>query len=129
MKIVDCFYQCNVLGQTFGLWQLQCHLRIFRLNSGQHVVIVADRNCEVGWFIPHKLEQLATQIVQEFELNTDRLIWIEHDLDYVNRQVGSEFSQVLFTWNQNKAFEPQWNDLDDESVAWLVKEPLQLATA
>jgi hypothetical protein len=129
MKTVDCHYQCIVLGQTISFWQLQCHLRIFRLNSGQHVVVTAERNCEVGWFIPRKIEQLATRIVEEFELNTDRLIWIEHDLDHDTRPIGSEFSQVMFQWSQNKASEPKWNPLDDESVAWLVKEPLQLVTA
>ncbi|CAN1212258.1 Thioesterase [Tumidithrix helvetica PCC 7403] len=130
MKIVDRPYQCNVLGETFGLWQLQCHLRIFRMHSGQHVVVVSDRNCEIGWFIPYKLEQLATRIVQEFQLNPDRLVWIEHDLDYANRQICTEFSQVLFQWNDGKASDPQWHAIEDESIAWLVKEqPLQLATA
>jgi hypothetical protein len=33
MKIVDQIYHCQMPGQVFGVWQLQCHLRIFQPHS------------------------------------------------------------------------------------------------
>jgi hypothetical protein len=129
MKTVDQLYQCNVLGQNAGIWTLRCHLRIVQQHSGQQIVILSDMGCETGWFIPYKLEQLATQIVQEFQLNPDRLVWIEHDLFYASRLSCTKFSQILFHWQNGRATNPQWYPLSDEWGSVSMGEMVQLATA
>ncbi|HEY9644264.1 MAG TPA: hypothetical protein V6C57_27465 [Coleofasciculaceae cyanobacterium] len=129
MKIVDQAYQCNVPGENSATWTIRCHLRIFQQHSGQQIVIMSDLGCETSWFIPYKLEQLATQIVKEFQLNPDRLVWIEHDLFYAGRSSGTKFSQVLFQWKAGKAINPQWYSLSDEWGAASIGEMLHLATA
>ncbi|KGF72208.1 hypothetical protein DO97_11195 [Neosynechococcus sphagnicola sy1] len=129
MRIVDQLYQCNVPGQDGYVWQLHCHLRIFQQHPGHKIVMVSDRGCETGWFIPYKLEQLATRIVQDFQLNPDRLTWIEHDPNDGSRQDCIEFSQVVFQWQDGKATDPQWRAIDDQLAALIIGEMLQLATA
>jgi hypothetical protein len=108
MKTVDQLYQCHIAGQNSGIWTVQCYLQIFHQQSGQQIVIVSDMSCETGWFIPYKLEQLASQILKEFQLNPDRLVWIEHDLFYAGQSSCTKFSQVLFQWKDGKATNPQW---------------------
>lgn len=66
MKIFEQFYECPVSGQRSAIWQLKCHLRIIYGQFGQQIAIVSVQNCEIGWFIPSQLEQLATHIVRIF---------------------------------------------------------------
>jgi hypothetical protein len=138
MGNIDRFYQCSVAGQGYlspqdiAIWQLRCHLRIFFLSSGEQIVLISDLGCEISWFVPHRLELLATQIVADFHLNPDRLIWIEHDpagtemLD--KTALGIELSQVIFQWQDGKATNPQWYDLSPQIIAVLRREMLQMAT-
>lgn len=132
MKIVDQFYQCSVsvpssvFPEEVMTWQLRCYVQIFFRSSGEQVVLMSDLGCEMSWFVPQRLELLATQIAKEFQLNPDRLIWIEHDpagigtLDSSN--LGTELSQVLFQWEGGKARNPQWYDLSAEMVIALKQE-------
>jgi len=137
MGNIDRFYQCSVAGQSYlspkdtTIWQLRCHLRIFFHNSGEQIVLISDLGCEISWFVPHRLELLATQIVKDLQLDADRLIWIEHDpagtemLD--KTPLGIELSQVIFQWQDGKATNPQWYDLSPELIAVLRREMLPLA--
>ncbi|MBM0743988.1 hypothetical protein JOY44_20590 [Phormidium sp. CLA17] len=126
MKIVDQSYQCVVPGQNFGTWHLRCYLQIFRSKRGQDIVVVSDMGCETGWFFPYKIEQLAIQIVQKFQLNPDRLVWIEHCPADIDRPKCSGFSQVSFQWKAGKATNPQWQAIDAELAATLKEEMTQL---
>lgn len=137
MKNVDQFYQCKVSSPSYlpekeaVTWQLRCYLQIFLDRSGEQMVLISDLGCEISWFIPHRLELLATQIVQEFGLDTDRLIWIEHNpagvgtLDSSN--LATELSQVLFHWEHGKASNPQWYDLSAEMVKTLTQKMSEAA--
>jgi hypothetical protein len=126
MKIVDQSYQCTVPGQDFGTWQLHCYLQIFHSSLGQHIVMVSDMGCETGWFFPYKIEQLANQIVQKFQLDCDRLIWIEHCPSDTSRPKYNGFSQVSFQWQAGKATNPQWHPIDEHLVEVLRQETAQV---
>lgn len=128
MKIVEQPYQCTVPGENFGIWQLQCYLQIFDAKHGQQIVIVSDMGCETGWFFPYKIEQLANKIVQKFQLERDRLIWIEHCPADTSRPKCSGFSQVSFQWHEGKAANPQWRPIDEKLAATLNEELAQLVT-
>jgi hypothetical protein len=124
MKNIDRLYQCHVIGQESALWQLQCHLRIIYQQFGQQIAIVSPQNCEIGWFIPSKTAKLATQIVREFQLNPDRLVWIEHDPNYVSRQICTEYSEVTFEWDHAIASNPQWKSVAHELIESMIGETL-----
>jgi hypothetical protein len=123
MKNINLFYQCHVTGQNSAIWQLQCHLRIIYQQFGQQIVIVSPQNCEIGWFIPSQIEKLATQIIQDFQLNPNRLTWIEHDPNYASRQICSEYSEVTFQWKQAIiATNPHWQAISNELVDSLIAD-------
>ncbi|OYQ64309.1 hypothetical protein B9G53_12265 [Pseudanabaena sp. SR411] len=123
MKNINLFYQCHVSGQDSTIWQLQCHLRIIYHQFGQQIVIVSPQNCEVGWFIPSQIEKLATQIIRDFQLNPNRLTWIEHDPNYASRQICSEYSEVTFQWKQAIiATNPHWQAISNELVDSLIAD-------
>ena len=122
MKNINLFYQCHVSGQDSTIWQLQCHLRIIYHQFGQQIVIVSPQNCEIGWFIPSQIEKLATQIIQDFQLNPNRLTWIEHDHNYDSRQICTEYSEVTFKWQQLNATNAQWHSISNELVSSLIAD-------
>lgn len=124
MKIFEQFYECHVSGQESAIWQLKCYLRIIYKPCGQQIAIASVQNCEIGWFIPKQIEQLATHIVRVFYLNPERLTWIECDPHHASRPINTEYSEVAFEWHQGIATKPKWKALSNESVASLVTETL-----
>ena len=122
MKVFEQFYECPVTGHESAIWQLKCHLRIIYQQFGQQIVIVSVQNCEVGWFIPSQLEQLATHIVRTFQLDPDRLLWIERDPHYASRPINTEYSEISFDWHQGIATNPQWKAIANASVESLSDE-------
>ena len=124
MKDIDRLYQCHVVGQESSLWQLQCHLRIIYQQFGQQIAIVSPQNCEIGWFITSKTAKLATQIVREFQLNPERIVWIEQDPNYARRAICSEYSEVTFDWNHAIASNPQWQSISNEDLEFMISGKL-----
>ena len=120
MKNFDLFYQCHVHGQDSAIWQLKCHLRIICESFGQQIVIISPQNCEISWFIPSQIEKLVTQIVHDFQLNPDQLVWLERDPNYASRQICTEYSQVTFRWDQAIATDPQWRSLSNELLPSII---------
>lgn len=126
MKIVDQIYHCQMPGQVFGVWQLQCHLRIFQPHSEVQTVLVTDMGFEMGWFIPYLIEKLIDQIVREFDLDPAKLIWIEHYTPAFRKPSHVDFSQVTFDWHNGQATNPQWNAIAPEAAKALISEDLLL---
>lgn len=126
MKIVDQIYRCQLPGQVFGLWKLQCHLRIFQPHHEVQTVIVTDMGFEMGWFIPYLVEKLADQIVREFYLDPTKLVWIEHYTASFQKPTCADFSQVTFDWHNGQATNPQWTAIAPETAQALISEELFL---
>lgn len=126
MKTVDQTYHCQLPGQVFGVWQLQCHLRIFQPHSEVQTVMVTDMGFEMGWFIPYLVEKLIEQIVREFHLDPAKLIWIEHYTPTFRKPSCADFSQVTFDWANGQATNPQWKEIDPETAKALISEDLVL---
>lgn len=127
MKIIDQTYHCQLPGQVFGVWQLQCHLRIFQPHSEVQTVMVTDMGSEMGWFIPYLIEKLVDQIVREFHLDSTKLIWIEHYTPTFRKPSCADFSQVTFDWHNGKATNPQWTAIAPQTAQALISENLLLA--
>lgn len=98
MKITDQVYQCQIPGQIFGLWALQCRLRIFQPHFEVQAVMITDMGIEMNWFIPYKAEVLAEQIVKEFRLKVAKLVWLEHFTPAFRKPSCSNFGFITFTW-------------------------------
>lgn len=124
MKTIDQIYYCQLPGQVFGVWELQCHLRIFQPHSEVQAVMVSDMGCDTGWFIPYMIEKLVDQIVQEFHLDPAKLIWIEHYSSHFRKPSCADFSQVTFDWWEGKARNPQWTSIAPEVAQALIGENL-----
>lgn len=124
MKIADQIYHCQMPGQVFGVWQLQCHLRIFQPHSEVQTVMVTDMGLNMGWFIPYLVEQLIDQIVREFHLDLAKLIWIEHYTPAFKKPRCADFSEVTFDWHDGQATNPKWNAITPETAKALTSEDL-----
>lgn len=122
-------YHCQIPGQIFGVWNLQCHLHIYYPHPEQQTVIISDMRSESNWFIPYQVEFLISQIIQEFHLNPDLLVWIEHYSSCLRKSSWSDFSQVEFQWQSGKVINPRWKDIDRELAQILAGESLNLITA
>jgi hypothetical protein len=120
MKVVDQIYHCEMPGQVFGMWHLQCHLRIFQPHTEVQTVMITDMGFEMGWFIPYVVERLIDQIVQEFSLNPAKLIWIEHYSPGFRKPSCSDFSQVIMHWQDGKAVNPRWQAIAPETAMALM---------
>ena len=122
MKIVDQIYRCQLPGQVSGVWQLQCHLRIFQPYHGVQTVMVTDMAFEMGWFIPALVEKLIEQVVNEFHLDPAKLIWIEHYSPELREITSSHVSQVTFDWHNGQATNLQWTEIAPETIQAFMSE-------
>jgi|JFJP01.1.fsa_nt_gi hypothetical protein len=119
MKQLNMFYECHVTNQESGIWQLKCHLHIINLFE-QQIVIVSPQNCEIGWFITAQVEQLATHVVCDFDLDPTCLTWIEYDADYANRAIATKYSEIEFQWRKRVAKNPRWKGIADDLIEDLI---------
>ncbi|HEY9615727.1 MAG TPA: hypothetical protein V6C64_02730 [Microcoleaceae cyanobacterium] len=124
---IEQLYHCRIPGQIFGVWNLQCHLHIYYPHPEQQTVIISDMRSEGNWFIPYQVEFLINQIINEFHLNPDLLVWIEHYSSRLRKSSWSDFSQVEFQWHSGKAVNPQWKDINQTLARSLAGEALHLA--
>lgn len=124
MKIIDQIYQCQMPGQVFGIWQLQCRLRIFQPHTEVQTVMITDMGFEMGRFIPYLVEKLVDQIVLEFHLDPAKLIWIEHYTPNFRKPDCADFNQVTFEWQNGQATHPQWHAIAAKAAQALAGEPL-----
>ncbi len=129
MKIVDQIYCCLMPGQLFGIWQLQCHLRIFQPHPEVQTVMITDMGFEMGWFIPYVVERLIEQVVNEFQLNPEKLIWIEHYTPHFKKPTCTDFSQVTFDWEDGRVSNPQWAAISSETAEVFMSEKLLTSNA
>lgn len=124
MKITDQIYSCQLPGQVFGIWQLQCHLRIFQSYSGIQSVMITDMGTEKRC-IPYVVEVLIEQIVEEFHLDVARLVWIEHYTPAFRKASCADFNQITFEWQNGQATNPRWIVATEEIVRAFIGEDLQ----
>lgn len=124
MKITDQIYHCQLPGQVFGVWQLQCHLRIYQPHTEVQTVIITDLGLEMNWFIPYRVEDLIDQVVKEFHLDPAKLIWIEHYSPGFRKPTCANFSQITFEWQDGRATNPQWTAIAPETAQALMSREL-----
>lgn len=89
-----------------GNWDSHCRLRIFRTHLESVVVVVSDPGGDSGTTITNGAGELATCIINQFHLDPELLIWIEHI-----PTSAVEFSRVEFDWLSGVASHPRWSHL------------------
>lgn len=127
MKIIDQIYSCQMPGQVFGVWQLQCRLQIFQPHREVQTVMVTNMGVEMHWFIPYNVERLIEQVVEEFHLDPAQLIWIEHYTPGFRKPTCADFSQVTFEWHHGQVVNPRWTAITPKTAQILICEELLLA--
>jgi hypothetical protein len=89
-----------------------CRVRIYE-HEGQQVVVATEMEGNPGMSVTNAAEDIATQLAAAYNLEVDRLIWIEH---YCYPDEGHIFDLVRFTWEGGKASDPQWRRITFEEV-------------
>jgi hypothetical protein len=122
VKLVDQIYNCHLPGHAFETWNIQCHLQIFQTHPDIQTVIISDMPFELGWFIPFVVERLIEQIVNKFNLNPRRLVWIENYRPSFTHDMGTDFSQIIFEWEQDQAKNLKWVHISWDSLQQLIQD-------
>jgi hypothetical protein len=124
MLIHDSIYSWEGWGGKLRLASGKCKLRIYDRSKGEsnsiaflkpYIVIVSDlpgskmsvRSCA---------GHIATKVTQEFNIDPDRMVWIEFypRITYgaqEERTIPEQFVAVDFMWYKEKAINPRWRQL------------------
>ena len=103
--------------QQFGQRGM-CHLRILQQEK-ESIVIATETAVNPGKSVTNAAEDIATQAVQQFQLDPTTTRFIEH---YTKESYeGSEEGhfEVTFTWQEQEATNPQWKPLQPHEIAAL----------
>ena len=138
MLIYDDMYHWKGWGGKLALASGSCWLRIFD-QTGEApkdlilfkpiIVIVSDvpgKNMSIRSCAAH----IATMVTKEFDINPQRMLWIEYypETKYgkdVIHTVPERFDTVEFSWEGHRAIEPKWRPLKApllDEVRGLIKE-------
>lgn len=118
MNVSDKF--CSVTYHFKGLWGVEskCGLRLFEYNGG-HVVVVSELYREnPGTSITQAACILVKQICDEFSLNPEKLVYIEHNPD-MNSKLSfydEEFFEVAFDYVNGDFLQPKYRQLSPDEV-------------
>lgn len=102
-----------------------CGLRIVR-DGEQTIVVLTELPENRGMSVTNAAEEIATQVRREFGLDPDQTLWIEH---YPEQQVAyhgrplrekATYDEIIYTWDDYQASEPEWHRLNQEEVEILL---------
>lgn len=120
MLKVQQLYQCTVPGEVFGEWTIQGGLFIFSPHPEVQTVMFSNMTLETGSYIPYHIEYLMNYIVQDFQLDPELLIWIEHYSRYYAESFLTHSATNCFLlgckWRNGFAIRPQRTPIDTQLV-------------
>jgi hypothetical protein len=90
----------------------RCRVRLYE-HDGQQVVVATEIDGNPGMSVTNAAEDIATQLVTDYGLDIERLVWIEH---YCYPDEDHKFDLVRFTWEDGKASDPQWRCITFEEA-------------
>ena len=88
------------------------------------MVIATELEDNPGTTITNYADQLATQIIMEFNIEPDSLIWIEH---YPARpEIGEHetYDLISFKWNGTRYINPEWYHIKKSMLDKIIGEKL-----
>ena len=130
MLIYDDIYSWEGWGGKLKLGSGECRLRIFDLDKGKRrsvahmkpiIVVVSDLPREPSW-TPNQMtvkscaSHIATQVVRKFNIDPDRMIWVEYyeatpEGDTVLYPSEERFDEAVFIWREEGALQGGWKPL------------------
>lgn len=109
-----------------GDWDLPsvCGLKIIQKKDKTIVIATEFYNSNPGSSVTSRVDKLATDLINKFHIDHEKLIFIVHNPD---RKSSLEFfretfDRVHFEWDRMKLFNPLWERLTLEKVEELVKK-------
>jgi hypothetical protein len=135
MKIIDQNYRFHLQSSLAADWFLDCHLQIFHCSNqsqtvlAKYIVLVTGMGFEMGWFIPNLLESLVNEVVHQFKLDPQNLVWVEYypldDPKYHQDLNSTGFSLVKFNWEVGKLRDPHWMPITCQTLQSLIGQDLE----
>ncbi len=107
----------------------QCRLRVFE-QGDRAVVLATALPDQPGPSITEVAEVLATQVAEQYSLDPEQIVWIEHYPEAQRPEFGGElpggtFDLVEFTWEDSQAQRAVWSPLTREEVEVMTGAPLE----
>lgn len=103
----------------------RCRLRVYQI-PGRTVVIATDQ--DIGPSVTNAAEEIATQVVHQFRIDPERLLWVEHYLREDTRagqsSGGEEYDLVTFVWDGKQFVQPHWTYSTQRAIEELIGERL-----
>jgi hypothetical protein len=124
MLIHDSIYSWEGWGGKLRLASGKCRLRIYNRSKGEsssiaflkpYIVVVSDLP-DSKMTIRSCAGHIATKVTQEFNIDPDRMMWIEFypKVTYGasgERTIPEQYVAVDFMWYKDKAINPRWRQL------------------
>jgi hypothetical protein len=124
MLVHDSIYSWEGWGGKLRLASGKCRLRIYNRSKGEtnavaflkpFIVVVSDLP-ESKMSIRSCAGHIATKVTQEFNIDPDRMVWIEFypRITYgthEERTIPEQYVAVDFMWYKEKAINPRWRQL------------------
>ncbi|MGE5656854.1 MAG: hypothetical protein ACM37W_09570 [Actinomycetota bacterium] len=128
MKFIHQLPCYKVFTQGLGTGTLQYHVRLFSPHPPVQMAIFSMKT-GTDRRKPEEVEYLANQVVKEFELNPDFVVWIEQGLPQFE-QFSTAFNLVVFDWHTGQATNPRWLPIqEDWNLFWLEEAALESIVA
>lgn len=118
----EIIYSYNVRANSITA---HCGLRLFTAPTGDSVVIATELPDNPGMRLTNAAEEVAGAVCQDFGLDPERLVWIEHYPErlagdnYGHQSEPATFDAVTFTWDGQQFSNPQWRPLAPAELAFL----------
>jgi hypothetical protein len=137
MLIYDDIYTWEGWGGALKLASGKCRLRIYDRSRGNRTTVaflrpfivmvsdVADSKMSIRSCSAH----IATKVTHEFDIDPDRMLWIEYypQVTYGAKQehtIMEQFVAVDFSWHDGKALSPRLRQLNPPLVE-VIREIMQ----
>lgn len=77
MKTHDDLFEWQGFGNGFGKWESMCRIRVYEHEERQ-IIVATELPENTGTSITNAAENLAILVINKYELDLKRVVWIEH---------------------------------------------------
>ncbi|MTJ11143.1 hypothetical protein FJR11_00725 [Anabaena sp. UHCC 0187] len=119
----------SAIQKVFGSEKHQYRLLIYSPYPQIQIVIFSKIKAKTGFLTMQDVQNLANLVVQEFELNPNFVVWIEHDFSQCEDLSAAAFSLVTFDWYHGQAVNPRWLPIHENwYLDWLQSDNIRISS-
>ena len=99
-----------------------CRIQFFTAPTGEIVVVCTEMPDNPGVSTTNCADEIFAAIVQDYQLEPERVVWIEHHHPrpfLIYGQASDTYARVIFYENGHKLDKPQWQYLSGEELSFL----------